>query len=120
MASITSFPQDLKVSSLLANIKAEIVARVQQIPDYQELKHDISVVLFVCNSVENYCLKKKYAVDKKQLVVDILTGLFSLSDKEAEIVSKHIQFLYNGKLIQRLKTSVSLFRSLKSYVLKKL
>ena len=120
MSSITAYPQDLKVSVLISNVKQEIITKLSAIPNFQLLKNDISVILFVCNAIENYGLKPKYQINKCKLVTEILVAVFGLNEDETTVVIKHIQFLFNSKLIQRLKTSVILYRSLKSYIFKKL
>lgn len=85
-------------------LKKIIVARVNQIQNYQQLRAnnniDQELILLVCNCVENL-VKKKYNIDKKQFVVDILSAVFpSLSQIEIDNIKNVVQFLFDNLLIQ--------------------
>lgn len=85
-------------------IKTAIKARISSISNYQTLRTggliDQELVLMVCNCVENL-VKKKYGIDKKQFVVEILSELFpGLSQIEQDHVANACQFLFDNLLIQ--------------------
>ena len=120
MSDVTTLSQSIKVEVLKSKILNELVSKIQSFPAYTTLKKDIEVILFVCNAIENYSIKKKYKIDKKALAINVLNQAFSLNDEEQAILDKHIQFLWNSKMIQKLKNSIILFRSVKSYVIKKI
>ena len=64
MSSITSFPTALKVDIKLAGLISEISEKVKQIPNYESLRNDIEIILFICNSIENECIKKNIKLIK--------------------------------------------------------
>lgn len=84
-------------------IKGLITKRVSSI-DIRSLRHhnkiDEELVLMICNCVENL-VKKKYQIDKKSFVVEILSELFpELNQTEKENISQTCQFLFDNLLIQ--------------------
>lgn len=85
-------------------IRSLIKQRITMISSYQSLRQnnciDQELVLMVCNSVENL-VKKKYQIDKKSFVVEILEDIFSnLNHVEKENASCVVQFLFDNALIQ--------------------
>lgn len=82
-----------------SKIKNLIKSRITSIENYQTLRYDQELVLMVCNCVENL-VKKKYGIDKKHFVIEILTDLFGLNLQEQETVGNHVQFLFDNLLIQ--------------------
>ena len=121
MSSITNLPQNLKVDVKLSNVINVIVEKVKEIPQYDSLSKDIGIILFVANSIENECFKKKYNIDKMKLACDILITLFpNTNDNEKLVIQRHIQFLFDNKLIKKLSTFILFYRSLKTYLKKKL
>jgi hypothetical protein len=89
----------LEVHSL-AQIKNLIMTKLQEIPDFQNLKLDVELTLHVCNVIENGVKEYKLGkIDKAGFVVDVLTALFNLTDAEKAQILSQIQFLYvNGKI----------------------
>ena len=86
-------------------IKNSIKSRITQIQNYQSLRNgnqiDQELVLMVCNCIENL-VKKKYNIDKKQFVIEILNELFNnqLSQIEKDNVANLVQFLFDNLLIE--------------------
>jgi hypothetical protein len=80
-------------------IRKIVVNRVKQIDNYQSLKDEQEILLFCCNSIENL-VKTKYGIDKKELVVEIMTNLFNLNVQEQETLRQTIQFLFDNLLIK--------------------
>ena len=58
-------------------------------------------LLLICNLVEHLVNKKKYKIDKKVLVVEILNQLFTLNAVEKANVESNIEFLWNNKNIKK-------------------
>jgi len=126
MSSDSTFSQinPIKIPSLsVANsakkdiLKVEIIDFVvkdlQKIPNYQSLKNDIEILLHICNIVENLISKNKGKIDKKQLVVDIFNQVFFLNETEKLALEKQIQFLFDNKLITKIKKTYALFNNIK-------
>ena len=118
MSEISTFsqinPQKLKhlsinnsgKSTILKNEIIDFILKdIQKIPNSQILKNDVEVLLHICNLIENLISKNKQKIDKKQLVIDIMSQVFYLnSDVEKDAVAKQIQFLFDNKLITKVTT----------------
>ena len=65
---------------------------------------DNELILFVCYCVEEL-IKKKYNVDKKQFVVDILTKAFNgnISQLEINQIKLQIDFAHENQLIKKVE-----------------
>jgi predicted component of type VI protein secretion system len=116
------FKGSSKVVQKTHELKHLIIADIQSIDNYQtELKFDKEIVERVSYHVENFLSNKKYKdIDKKQIVIDILTELFKYTDTEIEIIRKDIEYLYNNKIIKRIPFYAKVFTSVANYVVKKL
>ena len=92
-----------------------IIDKLLAIPNIQELKGDLEIILYVCNILENNITKNlKPKLDKKQIAIDIMTAVFSLNTDEQRNIAQHIEFLHsNGKI-----KCVPLFKKIESYFLK--
>jgi len=98
-------------------IRRMIKQRITAINSYQALRQNNTIneelVLMVANSVENL-VKKKYQIDKKSFVVEILDDIFNgLNQVEKDNISNVVQFLFDNLLIQ----SVPLVDKLAYYAL---
>ena len=86
-----------------------VTEKIRLIPNYEILKNEIELVLLVCNIIENVVKKNnKTKIDKKQLVIDIFSGVFGLSPTDIISLKITIDFLFNNKLIKQI--------SLKKYI----
>jgi hypothetical protein len=106
-----------KYLKLLNAIKDKLMT----LENYKSLKNgnivDPELILMACNCVEN-CVKKNGGVDKKKLVVDVLTAVFgSLNPQEIAHVEGQCQYNFDNELIEKipiiLKTGYVVFNYLK-------
>jgi len=101
--------------TLITNIK-------QNVPNFQSLKGDISILEYICNCVENMIKNgnsnSTSPIDKKQLVISIFTILFQLTPEEQTALGLSIDFLYNNNLINKITTISKASKGISS-VLKK-
>ena len=91
----------------LKGLEQQIYERLIHIPEIDSLKSSIQLVELVCMCVENSVAPQnskqgKDGVDKKALVVSILDRLFKLTPVEKEIISRHIEYLCDSKVIKRI------------------
>lgn len=85
-----------------AVIKEKLTEKLKEIPELSKLKLDEEITRWVCELVEDMVHNnKKKKIDKKLLVVSILADGMGLNTDEREAVSKHIDFLYNNKMIKK-------------------
>jgi hypothetical protein len=88
-------------------------------PNYDNLRGSIELILYCCNAVENlhsqYMPKKsndkQQKIDKKEIVVNILSQVFPLTAEEQAQIKNHIQFLYDVGKIKKLSGVKRVFRS---------
>jgi len=93
-----------KYLKLLNAIKEKIIT----LENYKALKNGNSVdpelILMVCNCVEN-SIKKKAGIDKKKMVVEILTAVFGgLNANEVIHVESQCQYNFDNELIEKIPT----------------
>ena len=95
----------LQKHTLFFNLLDEIVTKLTtEIKSIDKTKLDPELTLLVCNLLENsFTTGNKHKIDKKQLVIQILTQIFNLQDHEKEIVSQQIDFLFNNNKIKKVK-----------------
>lgn len=89
--------------SVFTNLKSKILETIKgKIPELDKLKLNHELTAIVCNLVENLYLEKNdKKVDKKMLVLDILSTIFNLSTAEQDIIKSQIQYIHDNNLIVR-------------------
>ena len=93
-----------KYLKLLNAIKEKIMT----LENYKSLRNnniiDPELILMVCNCVEN-SIKKKAGIDKKKLVIEILTAVFGgLNASEVIHVESQCQYNFENELIEKIPT----------------
>lgn len=90
---------DIKLKHSARNVILEntliknIVDKIKNIPQFDQLKNDIELTEHVCNLVENSITGNKNSkpIDKKNLVLKIITMLFSLNnDLEKKLLNNKL------------------------------
>ena len=57
----------------LAELSKSIVAKIQAMPEVNELKFDLDIILYVCEIIENNIKQTETkSIDKKNIVIGIL------------------------------------------------
>jgi hypothetical protein len=93
----------LKALLKLGDISKKIIEKIQAIPNYQELKHDLETLLYICTLVENEIKQNKSkSINKKDVVLEIIQKCFNSTPEELNIVGKHIEFLHINELIKKI------------------
>jgi len=93
----------IKNLNKIAELSKGIIAKVQSMPDLQELKLDLDIILYVCNIIENNIKQNETkSLDKKKIVVDIINKCTPLNATEINILNKMIEFLHSNHLIQKI------------------
>ena len=90
-------------------------------PDFNDLKFDPDIILYVCDFIENNIKQNEVkSIDKKQIVISILQKCYTFTSVELVILNKMIEFLHSNHLIKQItrmeKTSSKVF----NWVLKKI
>jgi hypothetical protein len=103
--------QLLKAQKLqdLVNI---VKQKAGEFPATHNLKICQEFLLMVCNLVEEV-VKKSEKINKKELVINVLKNVLTLSEAESKIVDSSIEFLWGNDLIRKVVSSKKLVRWLK-------
>ena len=101
------------------SIETFILNEISQINEIQKFKNDISLLLFVCNLVENVLTKTKQGETKEAIVVNVLQKIFNLNEEEIETVKQNIKFLLETKQIKKLSKLYGIGKQLLTGFLKK-
>ena len=79
-------------------VREDIVNEFKKIPKIEELKMNPELTKSLMGIVEQV-IKPSHKIDKKNLVIQILSELFGLSPEEQELISKDIDFIHINGLI---------------------
>ena len=92
----------------IAKAHARILDKLTNIPhEARNNKHNMELLSLVCNmiehSIDNSNKPDKLKIDKKSLLVQIMSSLFgSLNPADCELYSKNIEFLHdNGHIVRQ-------------------
>lgn len=86
--------------------------KVLEFPASHNLKVCQEFLLMVCNLVEEI-VKKSDKINKKELVINVLKSVLSLSEPECKVVDSSIEFLWGNGLIQKIASTKKAVRWLK-------
>jgi len=107
--------QDIKT----AEIKNKICDRLNKIENLQIYKLNSEFLVLACNLIEYY-VKKKYNIDKSNLLISVYDTIFAnLTDDEKATIRQNIQFIWNNGHIKKISVYRLLFTSIKEWVKKK-
>ncbi len=100
-------------------LKKNIIEKLNEIPDLQNLKMDIELALFVCRCIESE-VKKDDKIVKKDLFIDIIQTIFNLNRDEVSSVEKQLEFLHENNKITKSKIINYVFNSISNWVSRKI
>jgi hypothetical protein len=84
-----------------------IVKELQKNPDRS--KTEVSCIIRCCNLIENL-VKKKYKLDKFDIVVQVFTNLFGgLNPTELDQLRKSVQTVLDDKLIKKIPKRIEVY-----------
>jgi hypothetical protein len=85
-------------------LKISVIDTVKKIiPDLEKIRLNQELTTIICNMVENIYYKRKItSIDKKNLVIEILNELFTLSTEESKTIEQQIQFAFDNNLIYKI------------------
>jgi hypothetical protein len=84
----------------LNTVKNDIVTYIQTIPNYQLLKNDVELYELIYRRLLDD-LKLTIPPDYSQIVIDILTIVFGISETERAGIYKVLQYLQFNKLVKK-------------------
>lgn len=96
-------------------LKNEIISNVMNVPLYIEKKHDIVLLNYVMNLIE-LGVKKKYKIDKLQMLMAIYIESFGILDKnDIDVLKKNTTYLLSTNAVVKFTAFTRLFYKIKSY-----
>ena len=99
------FKNKLSKHNIVYSLIEQISEKIKLIPQHEKLRTEIELVKTCCNIVENLVQRKnkkqKQPIDKKQLVIDALTAVFSYNEQEKALVFSLIDYLFNNDQIKK-------------------
>lgn len=99
---VVSINNDLALDVKRNAIKTKILARINELGiSTASYRMSSEFLVWVCNLVEHVVHQKKFKIDKKALVIDILNAIFSLNPAEKTTAENNIEFLWNNKNIKK-------------------
>ena len=113
------FKNNLNSHVIEQNLQSDLIAKINAIPNINQLKLDLELTLYCANVIENL-VKKKNKINKKQLVINILSNVFPLTAEEQLLLGGQLDFLNTNKKIKALSTMKYIGRSVLAWVEKKL
>lgn len=109
----------LKQSVKFQQISDMILEKIKVIPNIIEHRTNIELINLICNIIEYFC-KKKYKIDKCNLLIYTLKRVITtLTSDEEEIIKNTIEYLHANKLILSISTFKYSITYLKNFFLKK-
>lgn len=99
ISSIT-LPNIVHKHFLVESLFEQIVAEISKIPKLLDFKMTNDATLLVCGIVEN-AVTSDTKIDKKALVLRILTQVFGLNPTEIDHVSRQIEFIHSGGMLTK-------------------
>jgi len=85
-------------STKVMNKVIELLQKDFSSSDINDMKNNPELLKYVCNEVENL-VKKKYNIDKKKLVLEIISKVVAnINDNDRKSMSDNIEFLHSNRL----------------------
>ena len=116
------YDKSLEKHNIFNVLKSGIIDKINKIPDVQKLRMHPELTSLVCNIVENSIKNnsKNHKIDKKQLVLEILSAPFSLNINEMQYIKDQIDYLYTNKRIKALPILKVMLKSIGGWLQRKL
>lgn len=103
------FKRKLFKADLEKQLQQIIEDKVKSLPNHTDLRLHPELILLCCQLVENSVSNnKKLKLDKKQLVIDVLSKIFTYNINDKKQAEEVIEFLHSAKKIHRVKLIVKI------------
>jgi hypothetical protein len=73
----------------------------------------------ICSMVE-VLVKKKYNINKSEIVINFFELIFEINEQEKEIINKNIEYLINNKIVKQIPFVKVMGKYFYSYLKKKM
>ena len=114
------FKRTLFKADLEKQLQQIMEEKIKSLANHVELRLHPELILLCCQLVENSIAgNKKLKLDKKQLVIDVLTKIFSYNVNDKKQADEVIEFLHSAKKIHRVKMMVRIGHLILDWVKRK-
>jgi hypothetical protein len=107
-------------SLLLHHETTDIIAKVslliKEVPEFESLRLNIDLCVYVLNLVTNMVKSKKLDVD--EIAITIMTKVFELNEVEIVALKAQIAYLHSSKAVRKVSNCELFFDALKKKFLK--
>jgi len=110
-----------KAGSLLLHheindIIAKVSLLIKEVPEFESLRLNIDLCVYVLNLVTNMVKSKKLDVD--EIAITIMTKVFDLNETEVVTLKAQIAYLHSSKAVRKVSNCELFFDALKKKFLK--
>ena len=117
MAHLIKPQNSLNTDLKKTEIKNKIMLVVNKFENIINYKLDPEFINLVANLIEHH-VKKKYNIDKKDLLIDIFNKIFpSITDEENAIILKNLQYIFDNRKINKVSISQYITNFLKDKII---
>lgn len=121
MSQFVQLDNTLKKEIKVHKVKEALEQQLRGIPNVMDYKLSVQVTSLICNMIENSFRsnKTKYRIDKKEVVIQILTSIFALTEEEQKIADKQVEYLHASNQINAIPLYKIIGLNLLTWVKKK-
>ena len=102
-----------------ARLREAIIQEIQQLPDFnRDLKFDNEIIEAVLQIINEKFYKQSHE-ERKDIAINILKDLFTLTPDEINIITKTIDYMYENKIIKKHSAILKMGSTILSYLFKK-
>lgn len=98
---------------------ADLATKIKALPEYNSLKLDVELTLYVAKVIENEVIKKT-PEERKALIIKVIQQIHPLSGAEVKILEAQINFLSDHKKITKQSTFKAVSNFVSGWVAKKI
>ena len=89
-----------------ANLILWIVSKVETLPNYEGLKYNPELILYVSSCIEVACVDNKIKCDKLDVFIQVYKKLFEMTTNDEVVVVQTLNFLHKNSLIEGKKYKI--------------
>jgi translation initiation factor 2B subunit (eIF-2B alpha/beta/delta family) len=114
-----SFKNSLDVFVKENKLISDLALKIKSLPEFDSLKLDVELTLYVAKVIENEILKKT-PEERKKLIIKVIQQIHPLNPAELKILESQINFLSDHKKITKQSTSKAFCNFLSGWIVKKI